>query len=534
MTRFNFLSGASAVALTLLCAAGVMAQPTAFRYQGLLSESGVPFTGALNLDCALWDDPTAGAQVGPTVNLPGVSVTEGLFAVRLDFGAGVFNGAGRWLAISVNGTPLTPRQELTPTPYALYALGGAGVGLTLPFSGSGAFNGTALAVTNSHASGRAIAGRSTATGLGFPQPIGVYGESSAENGRGLVGSAPGGSGFGVIGSGGQAGVSGSGYTGVSGGSNVAAGRGVFGGSVGLGQTYGGYFDATHPFGLNGANGTGVYGRGGTGVFGETSISDGTAVRGVTGNTGGFAGFFQNQTTNKRVELAGPTGAINTNGFLYREYTASTRSAAIPLAYGVVNADGTIASGTGNFTASVQTEGFGQTYFVISVTGEWLDQTVTAIITPYGHTGTPRLTTGWLFAGGAMQVRHLTSGSGVLAQTFSFVLFRAAPAAGGGFSSLASLQTPIAQPGLVEANSETPTVCSGNAVTDERGYATVSLPDGFEAPDRDFRYQLTIVDDGADRDEWVMARVARALSGNQFRIRTSVPNIRVSWQVSGVR
>ena len=49
-----------------------------------------------------------------------------MFTVTLDFG-GVFTGADRWLEIAVrtNGggafAPLTPRQAVTPTPYALYS-----------------------------------------------------------------------------------------------------------------------------------------------------------------------------------------------------------------------------------------------------------------------------------------------------------------------------------------------------------------------------------------------------------------------------
>src|SRR5262249_6399459 len=62
-------------------------------------------------------------QGGTTVHLSGVSVSNGLFTVQLDFGAASFNGARRWLQISVNGTPLSPRQELTATPYALHAAG---------------------------------------------------------------------------------------------------------------------------------------------------------------------------------------------------------------------------------------------------------------------------------------------------------------------------------------------------------------------------------------------------------------------------
>jgi trimeric autotransporter adhesin len=56
-----------------------------------------------------------------------VSVTTGLFTVSLNFGGNVFNGDGRWLDIQVNCgsgfVALTPRQALTPAPYA-FALPG--------------------------------------------------------------------------------------------------------------------------------------------------------------------------------------------------------------------------------------------------------------------------------------------------------------------------------------------------------------------------------------------------------------------------
>jgi hypothetical protein len=52
-------------------------------------------------------------------------VTNGLFTVQLDFGAGAFQGDARWLQIAVkcagdaSYTTLSPRQPLTPAPYAL-------------------------------------------------------------------------------------------------------------------------------------------------------------------------------------------------------------------------------------------------------------------------------------------------------------------------------------------------------------------------------------------------------------------------------
>ena len=72
---------------------------------------------------------------------------------------------------------------------------------------------------------------------------------------------------------------------------------------------------------------------------------------------------------------------------------------------------------------------------------------------------------------------------------------------------------------------------GIAVTDSEGYATVELPDWFEALNRDFRYQLTVIDDG---EAWVMAKVVREVSENRFVLRTSVPGTKVSWQVTGIR
>ena len=44
----------------------------------------------------------------------------------------------------------------------------------------------------------------------------------------------------------------------------------------------------------------------------------------------------------------------------------------------------------------------------------------------------------------------------------------------------------------------------------------------------------MVDDGKDGAEWALARVARRIEGNRFSIRTSRPNVTVSWMVTGVR
>ena len=78
------------------------------------------------------------------------------------------------------------------------------------------------------------------------------------------------------------------------------------------------------------------------------------------------------------------------------------------------------------------------------------------------------------------------------------------------------------------SSEVLNVYSGNATTDENGDAIVSLPDWFEALNKDFRYQLTVI------GTFAHAIVAGKMRDNRFAIKTNAPNVEVSWQVTGVR
>jgi hypothetical protein len=70
--------------------------------------------------------------------------------------------------------------------------------------------------------------------------------------------------------------------------------------------------------------------------------------------------------------------------------------------------------------------------------------------------------------------------------------------------------------------------NGNATTDAQGEAVVHLPDWFETLNRDFRYQLTVM------GQFAQAIVASEIANRQFTIKTDKPNVRVSWQVTGVR
>jgi hypothetical protein len=70
--------------------------------------------------------------------------------------------------------------------------------------------------------------------------------------------------------------------------------------------------------------------------------------------------------------------------------------------------------------------------------------------------------------------------------------------------------------------------SGNITTDASGKATVALPDYFEAINKDFRYQLTVI------GSFAQAIISKEVAGNKFEIATNQPNVKVSWEVKGVR
>src|SRR5260221_14130603 len=117
------------VLLTILNAqiTTVFAQGTAFTYQGRLNSSGNPTKGNYDLQFTLFNTNATGTAIAGPVTNSAVVATNGLFTTTIDFGTGVFTGGSNWLEIAVrtNGTgtfsTLTPRQPLTPTPYAITA-----------------------------------------------------------------------------------------------------------------------------------------------------------------------------------------------------------------------------------------------------------------------------------------------------------------------------------------------------------------------------------------------------------------------------
>jgi endosialidase-like protein len=107
---------------------------TVFTYQGRLTDAGNPANGTYDFVFDLYDAQSGGIKVGGPFPQNGISVADGYFTVSLDCET-IFQGQALWLAIQVRQTgsgsftPLSPRQAIRPTPYALYAMNAPGSGL---------------------------------------------------------------------------------------------------------------------------------------------------------------------------------------------------------------------------------------------------------------------------------------------------------------------------------------------------------------------------------------------------------------------
>jgi hypothetical protein len=146
-TGFNGLLAVLTLLGWLLAGQPARGQTAALAYQGRLTEAGNPSTGTYEMEFKLFDTPDVGTgtQQGATVSQAAVGATDGVFTVTLDFGVAVFDGSPRFLEISVKQagaagplSTLTPRQAITPVPYAIHTLsaGPAAGGVTSDASGN--------------------------------------------------------------------------------------------------------------------------------------------------------------------------------------------------------------------------------------------------------------------------------------------------------------------------------------------------------------------------------------------------------------
>lgn len=127
-------------------------------YQGQLRENGAPKTGLFDMRFTLFDAPTGGSPVAPTVGVSGVAVSGGVFSTLVDFGStatpggpSIFAGGARFVQVEVSPaganafTALSPRQAIGSVPSALavgplaaISTSGAVANIDIP-SGGGTF-----------------------------------------------------------------------------------------------------------------------------------------------------------------------------------------------------------------------------------------------------------------------------------------------------------------------------------------------------------------------------------------------------------
>ena len=102
---------------------------TGFTFQGQLTYQSSPAQGNFEFEFRLFDASQSGEgnQIGNTVAQT-LMVNAGLFSTSLDFGD-IYDGTALWLEVAVRpaGDPgeytiLSPRQDITLTPFAGYSL----------------------------------------------------------------------------------------------------------------------------------------------------------------------------------------------------------------------------------------------------------------------------------------------------------------------------------------------------------------------------------------------------------------------------
>jgi len=352
---------------------------TAFTYQGRLIDSNTAADGEYDFEFELYDAPFAGGQLGSTIDVNDLDVIDGYFTVELDFGSDVFDGNAVWLEIGVRPgelndpnvyTTLSPRQELTPTPYALYAetagyaqsAGGIPGGISgsgtanyiAKFTGSDTLgdsaiyeeagnvgigtaspgarlevNGQVKVTGGSPAAGKVLT--SDADGLATWQTPSIGGDSdwlisgndmySIPSGKVGIGTTTPAAKLEVAG---DVKISGSSSGGTIAATNSdASGYGVYGVATTGGDVtnYGGYFESPSKFGggvyglaTNSYGGKGVWGKAtgdaGIGVYGETLGNINPAVMGVASNTSAGKGVLGKADGTSGIGLYGVASAAS--------------------------------------------------------------------------------------------------------------------------------------------------------------------------------------------------------------------------------
>jgi hypothetical protein len=270
--------------LALAMSASAYATVTeSITYQGQLSDAGgEPVNDTVPMRFRGYEGPAGGSALFDTDNMQ-VQVTGGFFTANVPVPQEVLDGRALWLQIDVAGQTLSPRQEITPAPYAHSLRPGASTvgppqtSVSSVFSAelSGGFSSAAALVGRAPASGTAV----RATGAG---------------GKGLVAASN--SDFAVWGSSTNS---------VGGYFQSSQGYGIVATTGGSDHwDHAGFFQASGGYGIlaTSANNMGVRGQGGdvTGIsnpLGAVGVAGIGQNRGVYGSSGNGVGVYGTSNAN---------------------------------------------------------------------------------------------------------------------------------------------------------------------------------------------------------------------------------------------
>lgn len=512
---------AATLASALTAAAQAGPVTTAFIYQGQFKIANSSYTGNADIRFSLFDSPTGGIQVGPTLTAHLVPVVNSNFSVSLDFGQSVFNGQARYLYIEVRQpagagffTPLSPRQPLTAVPYALYALNAStgAAGPTGPTGPAGPQGPQGLQGVAGPAGSPGAQGNSGPQGVAGPTgPQGPAGANGSPGSPGAPGSQ------GPQGPAGPAGASP--FT-------LNSGNAVFtSGSVGLGTTTPGY--PVH-IETTGARATYSYAKATSGpsfgLFGRSDSTSGVGLAGyasaTTGSTVGVQGFSE-----------------STTGSAIIAWTTATTGATFGLNALANSPDGTAAQGHATATTGVTTGVLGRVDSATDdATGVYGAAAATSGITS-GVWGICEST-----SDGAAAVYGTATGAsgmnfGVFGYTASeggYGLFSSGESGATGTKSFV-IDHPLdpANRILIHYSAEGPeplNIYRGSVTLNTDGTATVQLPEYYTATNTNATYQLTAV--GAPGPGLYIA--SKADDSGTFTIAGGSANLEVHWVVTAAR